>query len=164
MRINVHLCPCCAAHLHVPAELHAMRCNSCDSQLVFVERGGVRGLALVPEVGREVPYSVPSQRKPHSKINGASLVAERRGEVLARARSMARYWHSVFMICVVSALIMPFVVAYASWDLLSGRSANPTTEMAWLLCGMLLFPILSYVALYFQGRASLAADKVRRWQ
>lgn len=167
MTNNVHLCPCCAAHLRVPADLHVMRCNTCDADLVWLDRGGVRGLALVPAPVTQPPYTDPQQWQRRSNarpFDGAAFVDLRRAEAL-RALSRQRvawaiaFWHCALFFVVTAGLGLG---GFASLLRSHGRDADASV-MAMLLAVMIL-PLLSYVALYFQGRARLLAERMQRYQ
>lgn len=166
MTTNVHLCPCCAAHLRVPVELHVMRCNSCDADLVWISNGGVRGLALIPTPETAPPYSDPAQwhRRANTRaLDGRQLVDTRKQQALHALGVKRAIWAGLFWSCVVL-----FVGAIGCGlggfaGLLRGGKHVEGPALAMLLAVMIL-PLLSYVALYFQGRVRLLADRMRRYQ
>jgi hypothetical protein len=160
MAADLHLCPCCAAHLCVPDGLTAMRCNNCDAELLYIESGGVRGLALLPAIGN-VPYSVPQQRA-RSRFDGSELLHLRRSLLLSAARRRRVLWNTVFFFSVAS-LFAAFVVGYIGAQELMHPEASDAAVLA-LFAAILGTPILAYVALYFQGRARLAQEEARKWR
>ncbi|MBK8206572.1 MAG: hypothetical protein IPK87_07200 [Planctomycetes bacterium] len=161
---ELYLCPCCAAHLRVPPELHVMRCDNCSAELAFIESGGVSGLALLPPVG-EVPYSTPAQRgaRTHKSFDAGALLANRRDLLLRRAlRSHAR-WSGVFVLC-MAAVVSVFAVGIGGGrELFTGSREHQELAALAMLGAMLTLPIVAYVALYFQGRSRLALEQARRW-
>jgi hypothetical protein len=158
MTTDLQLCPCCAAHLRVPAQLHVMRCNNCDAELVALNEGGVRGLALLPDV---IPYSHPDQRP--QNFDGRTVLNVRRDGVLqAAARSEARWGGMFFVTLGLLAGTVVLGVLGAGGVANGPRDKIEVSAMAFL-CSLTGLPILAYVALYFQGRARLARESVRRW-
>ena len=161
---NTLLCPCCAAHLHVPEGLHVMRCNTCDAELTLVASGGVRGLVLLPPVQTRAPYA-PGGIAPrtHEPFNGSELVFLRRRMLQAGAVRRYRIWRGVFL-ATVAALTATLLVGFIGANELFGdpRAHNETAALAFL-GAFLSLPILGYIALYMQGRARLAVEEARKW-
>ncbi|MCC7508336.1 MAG: hypothetical protein IT464_03055 [Planctomycetes bacterium] len=164
MSPDLYLCPCCAAHLRVPPELHVMRCDNCSAELAFIVAGGVSGLALLPPVG-DVPYSTPAQRdaRRHQTFDAGALLASRREVLLQRAlRSHAR-WSAVFVLC-MAAVVSVFAVGIGGGrELFTGAREHQEVAALAMLGGMLTLPIVAYIALYFQGRSRLALEQARKW-
>jgi hypothetical protein len=158
MTTDLQLCPCCAAHLRVPAQLHTMRCNTCDAELVALNEGGVRGLALIPGV---VPYSHPDQRA--RNFDGRELLNFRRGHLLQAANRSEARWGGMFFLTLGllgGAFLVGIGAARGAID--GDRETLEACALA-LLCAITAVPILAYTALYFQGRARLVRESVRRW-
>lgn len=164
MSPGLHLCPCCAAHLRVPPELHVMRCDNCSAELALIVSGGVSGLALLPPVG-EVPYSTPAQRgtRTHVAFDTGALLADRREQRLRRALQSHARWSGVFVLC-MAAVVSVFAVGIGGGrELFTGAREHQELAALALLGAMLTLPIAAYVALYFQGRARLALEQARKW-
>ncbi len=164
MSPDLHLCPCCAAHLRVPPELHVMRCDNCSAELAFIVSGGVSGLALLPPIG-DVPYSTPAQRgaRTQQPFDAGALLATRRDLRLRSAlRSHAR-WSGIFLLC-MAAVVSVFAVGVGGGrELFTGSREHQELAVLAMLGAMLTLPIIAYVALYFQGRSRLALEQARRW-
>jgi hypothetical protein len=156
---DIQLCPCCAAHLRVPDQLHVMRCNSCDAELVFIRQGGVRGLALLPDV--VTPYSDPKQRSRH--LNGRELLEFRRGIVLQSAARSHALWSGMFFVTLGMLSSAVMLGLAGAGHVASGSREQVEVAALTFLCALTGLPILGYTALYFQGRARLARESVRRW-
>lgn len=167
MMNNVHLCPCCAAHLRVPAELHIMRCNACDADLVWLDRGGVRGLALVPPPVEQPPYTDPVQwqrRSAAKPLDAPLFVNQRREAALAALGRRRAFWAAAFWFCAIL-----FVAAAGSGlggfaSLLRHPGRDAEAPVIVMLLAVVTSPLLSYVALYFHGRARLLAENMRRYR
>jgi len=152
--------------LRVPVELHVMRCNSCDADLVWVSNGGVRGLALIPAPETAPPYTDPAQWRRRANahpLDGGQLVAVRKQQALQVLAIKRAFWAGLFWSCVLL-----FVGAIGCGlggfaGLLRGGKQVEGPASAMLLAVMIL-PLLSYVALYFQGRVRLLAERMRRYQ
>lgn len=158
MTTDLQLCPCCAAHLRVPQQLHTMRCNTCDAELVYVDQGGVRGLAMLPDIA---PYSHPEQRP--RNFDGRDLLAHRRGRVLEAANRSEARWSGMFFLTlglIAGAFMIGLTGAQGVAD---GARDNLEVSALAMLCAMTAVPILGYTALYFQGRARLVRESVHRW-
>ena len=162
MAADLHLCPCCAAHLRVDARLHTMRCNNCEAELVYINDGGVRGLAFVPPFEGVVPYSHPMQRQGH--FDGRAFLDYRRALVTLDAERKQRFWARMFFVTV--AILMAVVVAgIASVDqLVQGPKENVESAAFVFLTTIVTLPIFAYTALYFQGRARLVGEHANRWR
>ena len=160
MSAELHLCPSCACHLRLPARLTAMRCNSCNAELVLIDEGGVRGLAMLPTSHGVIPYSHPGQR---GSFNGRALLTERRAAVMALAKRRQFFWAALFFGSVV------LLAAILGWGVLAGRGISSESHaevehaaFAFLMA-MITLPILGFTALYFQGRARLMGEEATRW-
>lgn len=163
MNSTAHLCPRCAAHLRVPPQLDVMCCDYCDAELVFIADGGVRGLAVLPNVDHVVPYSDPRQHPSGRSFDARELLENRRTAVLLDARRRHSFWSGLFWGCLLVLLSTGFVGAVAVHTLFSGaREAIELSALAALMA-MVLLPVLGYVAVFFQGRARLACVSVSRW-
>ena len=162
MAIDLHLCPCCAAHLRVDSRLHTMRCNNCEAELVYLNEGGVRGLAFVPPFEGVVPYSHPAQR--HGHFDGHAFLAYRRALVTMEAQRQYRFWSRLFFVS-VALLMGVFVAGMAGVDqLVKGPTENVENAAFMFLAAITTLPIFAYVALYFQGRARLLRENAERWR
>jgi hypothetical protein len=162
MADDLHLCPCCAAHLRVDVRLHVMRCDNCDAELVFLRQGGVRGLAMLPPFEGIIPYSHPAQRQGH--FDGREYLSFRRALVSIEAERARRFWSRLFFGAV--ALLTAMVVGgVAGVDLLLQGPRERAEDGALLfLTAISTLPILAYVALYFQGRARLAHETMKHFE
>jgi len=162
MAADLHLCPCCASHLRVPEQLHVMRCDNCDAELVFLHQGGVRGLALLPALETPIPYSDPRQR-PHN-IDGHALQESRRAVVLQAAENKRRFWSALFFGC-ITLLDATVLAGLGGADtLLHGSKEQLETAVLAFVGAAFTLPLLAYVTLYFHGRAKLVAESVERWR
>lgn len=162
MSPDLHLCPCCAIHLRVPEQLHVMRCDNCDAELVFLREGGVRGLALLPALETPVPYSDPRRRPSH--IDGRELLESRRATVLLAAERKRRFWSALFFGC-MTLLGATVVAGLAGADtLLHGSKERLETSVLAFVGAVVTLPVLAYVALYLHGRAKLIAESASRWR
>lgn len=161
---ELHLCPCCAAHLRVPAQLQAMRCNQCDGELVFINQGGVRGLALLPNVDHVVPYSDPRQRVSGEPFDGRRLLEERREVLLRDAFVRHAKWAGLFRSVLVLLLAAGGATAMGMNQVLNGPRESIEVAAMMFLGGMVMIPLLAFVALHFQGRASMCAEQIKRWR
>ena len=162
MAADLHLCPCCAAHLRVDSRLHTMRCNNCEAELVFINEGGVRGLAFVPPYNGVIPYSHPAQR--HGHFDGRAFLDFRRELVMLDARRRQRTWSRLFFGSAV-LLATVFVAGMASVDqLVHGPKENVEAAASVFLTAVATLPIFAYVSLYFQGRARLVRENAERWR
>lgn len=162
MAADLHLCPCCAAHLRVDARLHTMRCDNCDAELVYLNEGGVRGLAFVPPFEGIVPYSHPAQR--HGHFDGHAFLEYRRALVTLDAERKQRFWSRLFF-GTVALLMAVFVTGLAGVDqLVQGPKENVENAALMFLTAITTLPIFAYVALYFQGRARLVREHAARWR
>ena len=166
MMPELQLCPCCAAHLRVPPQLHVMRCNNCDAELVFISEGGVRGLAYLPDVSGIVPYSDPAQRGRtiHGHFDGRELLDFRRGIVLADAARKQRFWGGLFFGSMILLLIAAFTGIFGAEFVAHGPKENVEASALAFLAAFLSLPLIAYMALYFHGRARLARESVHRWR
>jgi hypothetical protein len=158
---DVQLCPCCASHLRIPAELHVMRCNTCDAELVLIQRGGVSGLALLPGDENIVPYSHPMQRNHH--FDGRELLDFRRALVLRAATRRQAVWAGLFFLTLGLLAGTIAVGLFGAGRFVQGSREQLEGAALALLCAMTGLPIFAYTALYFQGRARLVRESVRRW-
>lgn len=162
MAVDLHLCPCCASHLRVDTRLHVMRCNNCEAELVFVNAGGVRGLAFVPPYDGVVPYSHPLQRQ--GQFDGQSFLEYRRALVTLDAERRQRFWSRMFF-ATVAILVAVVVAGMASVDqLVQGPKEHVETAAFAFLTAIATLPVVAYVALYFQGRARLVREQSARWR
>lgn len=164
METETHLCPCCAAHLRVPRELSLMRCNNCNAELTFIDTGSVRGLAMLPRMDANIPYSDPAQRAAACNIDGSELVLLRREVLLRDARRKHRLWSGFFLAVTFLFLGTIAVGVAGAGKVLSGARNHTEMELAatTFLLAVTVLPILMYVGLYFQGRARLIKDKIER--
>jgi hypothetical protein len=158
---DIQLCPCCASHLRVPEELHVMRCNTCDAELVRIVQGGVRGLAVLPHDEAVVPYSHPKQRSRH--FDGRELFDFRRALVLQAAARRQAVWGGLFLVTLGLIAAAVAVGLFGAGRFVQGSHEQLEGAALALLCAMSGLPVFGYVALYFQGRAKLARESVRRW-
>lgn len=167
MTTDVHLCPCCAAHLRVPAELHVLRCNTCDAGLVWVNRGGVRGLALVPAPAESPPYSDPVQwarRAAARPFDAQGFLHDRRTQALATLGRKRVFWAGLFWTCAIAFAVVAGCGMGGFAGMMQNRGRNADTGVLVMLVAVMVLPLLSYVALYFQGRARLLAESMKRYQ
>jgi hypothetical protein len=166
MHSGVYLCPCCAAHLRVPPELHSFRCNTCDALLVHMNRGGVRGLAQVPEAdGPLVPYSVSSQRaglKP--QFDTAGLVNSRTRQQYHRALHVESFWRFVMFCAAVPLVIGPGVMLFGWLGLVADDPKWADESLVVLLFAALVWVCCGYVARYAHQRLQFAKAGVRLWE
>jgi hypothetical protein len=158
---DVQLCPCCASHLRIPGELHVMRCNTCNAELVRIMQGGVRGLALLPGDEGVIPYSHPLQRSRH--FDGRELLEFRRTLVLSAAARQQAVWGGLFFVTLGLLAGTVAVGLFGAGRFVEGSRDQLEGAALALLCAMTGLPIFAYTALYFQGRARLAQESVRRW-
>ncbi len=165
MHGDLQLCPCCAAHLRVPAALHVMRCKNCDAELTLIDSGGVRGLALLPPIGGDVPYSTPEQRAGRNRLpfDGSELLFHRRRLLHTRASRRHAAWSSVFLLSVCAFALTCVVGIGGGRDLLGEHGGRHELSALALLGAMMALPVLGYFALYLQGRARLALEDARKW-
>lgn len=164
---NLHLCPCCAAHLRVPSELHVLRCNSCDADLVWINRGGVRGLALVPTPVNPPPYTDPAQwarRAAVRPFDAQGFVDLRRTQALAALGRKRVFWAGMFWLCALAFAAVAGCGLGGFAGLLHDKGRDTQTGVLVMLVAVMVLPLLSYVALYFQGRARLLAESMKRYQ
>ncbi len=163
MTAQTHLCPCCAAHLRIPAALHAMRCDNCDAELVYVAEGGVRGLALLPSLAATVPYSDPARPVHGRSFDGSELLYLRREVLLKGAERSFRLWSSVLTVIVMLMVGAMGVCALGMYGVVENRGRDETELAATaFLVAVMALPVLGYVALYFQARARLVRERIRR--
>jgi hypothetical protein len=164
MKPELQLCPCCAAHLRVPPQLHVMRCNNCDAELVHVDEGGVRGLALLPQVHEVIPYSDPAQRRGAPvQFNGRDLLCYRRGIVVRNAARKEAFWALLFFAS-MGLLAFTAVAGLASGrSLVAGPKETLEASAMGFLAAFMALPLIAYTALYFHGRARLVRESVSRW-
>ena len=142
-----------------------MRCNNCEAELLFVDRGGVRGLALIPRADGPVPYSIPSQvSEPKRHFDAEELIARRGREVLGELRRARRAWRTAFSVTAAGAMVSitgMLCTLFAAAES-AGRHADWIPGLFLAATG--LAPILFFVALYFHQRMQLAGEKIRRVQ
>ena len=163
----LHLCPCCAAHLRVPAELHVLRCNSCDADLVWLNQGGVRGLALVPPPVSAPPYSNPDQwaRRANARpFDAQRFVTLRRTEALVALGRKRAMWAGLFWLCAIAFAVVAGCGMGGFAGVLQDRGGDTQGAVLAMLVAVMVLPLLSYVALYFQGRARLLAESMKRYE
>ena len=163
MNADLHLCPCCAAHLRIPERLHAMRCNYCDAELVFVDQGGVRGLAMLPNVDHIIPYSDPRQRATGQPFDGRELLLSRRLAVLQDAQRRFRFWHSWTLVSFMLMAVSVCAGMVGANALCTGDKENLQTLALVVLLSMVCVPLLGYVTAFLHGRAQLVRESVSRW-
>ncbi|MCA8918007.1 MAG: hypothetical protein KDB32_02930 [Planctomycetes bacterium] len=163
MNFELHLCPCCAAHLRVPQSLNAMRCNNCDAELLMLNEGGVRGLALLPNVDHIVPYSDPRQRTDHVAFDARELLESRRLLILEDAQRKHSRWVGLFFGCLILLIGTATAGAIGANTVLHGDAANIQAGAAFFLLALTFAPLIAYTAVYFHGRAQLVRASVRRW-
>lgn len=163
MAADLHLCPCCATHLRVPDRLHVMRCDNCDADLVFLQEGGVRGLALLPALETPVPYSDP-RRRVHANLDGRGLLESRRAAVLLAAERKRRFWSMLFFGSVALLGLTVFTGLRGADTLLHGSKERLETSVLLFMGAVVTLPMLAYITLYFHGRVKLVAESVRRWR
>ncbi len=156
MNHPAHLCPCCAAHLYIQDGLTTLLCDNCAASLVFVRRGGVSGLLLLPDVA-PVPYSDP--RSSARLLDGVELVRESWSAILVRKLRKRSAFAFVFTIFAsltglsgLASLAALHEVAYADKHTLEGA-------VAMFLGGMSAIPVLGFVAAFFWDRFMAACHE-----
>jgi hypothetical protein len=157
----IHLCPCCATHLRPPQQFFAMRCNACNAELLFLCEGGVSGLVMLPPAEGVVPYSHPAQRPGH--FDGRALFEARRAAVVLAAQRTRAVWCGLFFLALGMLSAIVGVGAIGAGQVFDGPTERLEGAVLAFLLAVLGLPILGYTALYFQGRARLARESVRRW-
>jgi hypothetical protein len=162
MNHPAHLCPCCAAHLYIQDGLTTLRCDNCSASLVFVRRGGVSGLLLLPN-DAPVPYSDP--RISSRLLDGVQLARESWRGILfrkLRKRSAFAFVFTIFAslagFSALGSLAALHEVANADKHTLEGATAM-------FLGGLSAMPVLGFMAAFFWDRfmaASYEVGDVRR--
>ena len=159
------LCPCCAAHLQPPPELHLMRCDNCHAELALLKSGGVSGLVQLPPVV-SVPYSTPRQRaaRQHGTVDADALVAARRAARHDSATASLSNWTIALRVMIVTGVLAAAVGVSAFKALASlRRSADVELAVLIMLGAVLALPVIVFVGLCFQGKARMAREEARKW-
>ncbi|MCC6465953.1 MAG: hypothetical protein IT463_11495 [Planctomycetes bacterium] len=159
------LCPCCAAHLQPPPELHLMRCDNCHAELALLKSGGVSGLVQLPPVV-SVPYSTPRQRaaRQHTAVDADALVAARRAVCRESAARMATRWNAALRLMVVIGLMVGSFGYKAFVSLYKVEQSKDIENAALVIMGTFMaLPVIVFVGLYFQGQARMAREEARKW-
>lgn len=152
-----HLCPCCASHLRVPADLQWMRCNHCDAELVTISEGGVTGLALLPKL--PTPYSHPGQRAA-SMVDGPELLYWRSRYIVQTAQRKRAFWRGLQLLAIGAALVCILLTVAGVRGLAAARNHEVERFAVLALGGMCALPLLGYMVAYFQGRARLVHEQM----
>jgi hypothetical protein len=138
-----------------------MRCNNCDAELVYIEDGGVRGLAYLPDISGIVPYSDPAQRGRviHGNFDGRELLEFRRGILLRQAAMVERFWGGLFFGSLVMVVIAAMIGIFGAEFVAHGPHASAEVSALAFLGAIVSLPLIAY-----HGRARLARESVRRWR